>query len=123
MGEAEARKAKQKPKDTGPRVLITMKRRNKRKFTVHINGLEKFGGVKLKDAAKKFSKKFACSSTVTKNDMGAKEVVMQGDFSQDIGHIICKMFPSITIDKIFFAEKKGGGVIPAASIQVGQKIV
>jgi density-regulated protein DRP1 len=120
--EAEARKAKQKPKDTGPRVLITMKRRNKRKFTVNINGLEKFGGVKLKDAAKKFSKKFACSSTVTKNDMGGKEVVMQGDFSQDLGKIISEMFPSISIDNIFFAEKKGSGVIPAASIKVGQKI-
>ena len=55
--------------------------------------------------------------------MGVKEVVMQGDFSQDLGKIISEMFPSISIDKIFFAEKKGGGVIPASSIQVGQKIV
>ena len=78
-------------------------------------------GVKLKEAAKKFSKKFACSSTVTKNDMGGKEVVMQGDFSQDLGNIIVQMFPAITIDRIFFATKTG--TIAASSIKVGQKIV
>ena len=119
--EAERRKAAKAGKvDKAPKVLVTMKRRNKRKFTVNISGLDKFG-VKLKEAAKKFSKKFACSSTVTKNDMGGKEVVMQGDFSQDLGNIIVQMFPAITIDRIFFATKTG--TIAASSIKVGQKIV
>ena len=55
--EAERKKAlKKKVVDKAPRVVVTMKRRNKRKFTVNIYGLDKFG-VKLKDAAKKFSKK------------------------------------------------------------------
>ena len=119
--EAERKKAlKKKVVDKAPRVVVTMKRRNKRKFTVNIYGLDKFG-VKLKDAAKKFSKKFACSSTVTKNDMGEKEISMQGDFSQDLGNIIVTMFPAITIDRIFFTTKKG--TIAASSIKVGQKIV
>ena len=119
--EAERRKAAKAGKvDKAPKVLVTMKRRNKRKFTVNISGLDMFG-VKLKEAAKKFSKKFACSSTVTKNDMGGKEVVMQGDFSQDLGNIIVQMSPAITIDRIFFATKTG--TIAASSIKVGQKIV
>lgn len=119
--EATARKeAQAKSHHVGPRVLITMKRRNKRKFTVNIGGLELFG-VKLKEAAKKFSKKFACSSTVTKNDTGEKEVVMQGDFSQDLGKVISEMFPSVPFDSIYFTDKKSG-TIAASKIQVGQKL-
>jgi len=119
--EAERKKAlKKKVVDKAPRVVVNMKRRNKRKFTVNIYGLDKFG-VKLKEAAKKFSKKFACSSTVTKNDMGEKEISMQGDFSQDLGNIIVTMFPAITIDRIYFNTKKG--TIAASSIKVGQRIV
>jgi density-regulated protein len=119
--EATARKeAQAKSHQVGPRVLITMKRRNKRKFTVNIGGLELFG-VKLKEAAKNFSKKFACSSTVTKNDTGEKEVVMQGDFSQDLGKVISEMFPSVPFDSIYFTDKKSG-TIAASKIQVGQKL-
>ncbi|CAM9652936.1 unnamed protein product [Discosporangium mesarthrocarpum] len=41
-------------------------------------------GVKLKDAAKKIGKQFACGSSVSKAPSGAEEIVVQGDVLMDL---------------------------------------
>lgn len=40
--------------------------------------------VKIKDAAKKIGKQFACGSSVSKAPSGAEEVVIQGDVLMDL---------------------------------------
>lgn len=40
--------------------------------------------VKMKDAAKKIGKQFACGSSVSKAPSGAEEVVIQGDVLMDL---------------------------------------
>ena len=101
---AQEKKAKAKAKSrSGPTVLVSMKKRTKRKYIVTITGLEKFG-VKLKDAAKSLSKKFACSASVSKNAMGGKEVVMQGNVSYDITDVLCDKYPSVPRDAVIINE-------------------
>lgn len=43
-----------------------------------------FADVKIKDAAKKIGKQFACGSSVSKAPSGAEEVVIQGDVLLDL---------------------------------------
>lgn len=43
-----------------------------------------FLDVKMKDAAKKIGKQFACGSSVSKAPSGAEEVVIQGDVLMDL---------------------------------------
>ncbi|CAN0121496.1 unnamed protein product, partial [Ascophyllum nodosum] len=40
--------------------------------------------VKIKDAAKKIGKQFACGSSVSKAPSGAEEVMIQGDVLADL---------------------------------------
>ena len=53
--------------------------RGKKKHVTQILNLSKFD-INVKEAAKKFSKKFACSASVT----GADEIEMQGDIAYDL---------------------------------------
>ena len=56
--------------------------------------LEKFGLV-LKDVAKQFSKKFACSCTVTKEDNGTECITLTGEFADDVFDFLTTTFPNI----------------------------
>ena len=103
--EAKAKaKAAKSGGRTGPIVSVSIKNRTKRKYIVNIFGLDKFG-VKLKDAGKRLSKKYACSATVSKNSMGQKEVVMSGDIGYDISDVIHKFYPNIPKDAIVIDKK------------------
>ena len=105
---ANDRKAANKKKagnHGGPTVNVTIKNRTKRKFIVNINGMEKFG-VKLKDAGKKLSKKYACSATVTKNAMDQKEIVMSGNIGYDIADVIHSIYSNIPVAAIVVEMKK-----------------
>ncbi|CAM9210292.1 unnamed protein product [Ectocarpus sp. 4 AP-2014] len=66
------------------RVVIGRLSRNRRKFVTVVGGLDTFPDVKIKDAAKKIGKQFACGSSVSKAPSGAEEVVIQGDVLMDL---------------------------------------
>ena len=56
------------------RVVIAKIQRQKRKFVTAVAGLETVPGLKIKDAAKLFGKKFSSGASVQESASGAKEV-------------------------------------------------
>ncbi|KIP06149.1 hypothetical protein PHLGIDRAFT_119198 [Phlebiopsis gigantea 11061_1 CR5-6] len=94
---------------------VTIKRieRNKRKHVTSVHGLEAFG-VDLKKAAKQFAQKFATGASVTKNNQGQDEIVVQGDVSGEILEMIeegAGVLKGIPVDNVVEVEdkkKKGG---------------
>lgn len=52
--------------------------------------------VDLKKAAKLFANKFACGSSVTKNNQGNDEIVVQGDVSDEIFDLILEHWPIVS---------------------------
>lgn len=91
-GKAQGLKAK---KQAEKRLEVFRSNRGKKKFVTVIVGMATFG-VDLKDASKLFSKKFACSSSVT----GPDEIVVQGDVKDDIIEFIPEKFAEIDPDLI-----------------------
>ena len=87
------------------RVVITKEMRMKRKAVTVVLGLETFN-VKLKDAAKAFGKKFACSSSVKETATGGQEIVIQGDVVYDLPDFIKGEF-KVPGSKITVKEGKG----------------
>eukprot|EP00842_Homolaphlyctis_polyrhiza_P004515 jgi/Hompol1/5064/HPOL_001002-RA len=87
------------------KVILTTIERTKRKRVTIIVGLEKFD-VDLKKAAKMFATKFACGASVTKNASGQDEIVVQGEFADDIFELITETWPAIDEDSIEFGETK-----------------
>ena len=61
-----------------------------------IYGLDIFG-VDLKKAAKMFANRFACGSSVAKNNQGQDEIVVQGDFSDELYQLILSNWPNVNI--------------------------
>ena len=94
---------------------MTIKRveRTKRKCVTTVHGLEVFGkffactvrifakpflmalDVELKKAAKIFANKFACGSSVGKNNQNQDEIVVQGDFSDELRDLIGHNWPHV----------------------------
>ena len=91
------------------RVTIAVEVRSKKKSVTVVEGLETLG-VKLKDAAKCFGKKFAASSSVKEKDSGGMEIVIQGDVSYDLPALLQKEY-KIKKSKMFEKEK-GGKLTP-----------
>lgn len=58
--------------------------------------------VDLKKAAKLFANKFACGSSVTKNNQGNDEIVVQGDVSDEIFDLILEHWPIVRFSFFFF---------------------
>lgn len=83
--------------------------------TLHWPTLTVTTGVDLKKAAKLFAQKFATGSSVTKNNQGLDEIVVQGDVSGDIVEMIedgvgvLKGVPKDNVVEIEEKKKKGGG--------------
>ncbi|KAL3903096.1 MAG: hypothetical protein SGILL_010575, partial [Bacillariaceae sp.] len=82
-------------------VIQTQKVKRKKAMTI-ISGMDTVEGVKLKDASKAFSKKFAGSSSVKKNPQGLEEIIIQGDHKEDVAAMIVNDFkvpgPSVFLD-------------------------
>lgn len=73
------------------RVVIQKISRNKKKAVTMVVGLETVPDVKLKEAAKIFSKRFAGSSSV-KDGVHGKEIIIQGDHMDDVAEMIVSKF-------------------------------
>lgn len=91
-GKAQGPKAK---KQAEKKLEVFRSNRGKKKFVTVIVGMGTFG-VDLKEASKLFSKKFACSSSVT----GTDEIVVQGDVKDELIDLIPEKFPEIDADLI-----------------------
>ena len=73
------------------KVIIQKLKRNKKKATTVVIGMETVADLKLKDAAKAFSKRFAGSSTV-KDGLKGKEIIIQGDHMEAVAAFVVDKF-------------------------------
>lgn len=94
---------KKKPKDN--LIVVECSKRGKRKHTTYVSNVEKFG-LNMKDVAKLFSKKFACSSTVTKEDNGTECITLTGEFGYEIVEFLTEKFPNIKAENCKVIEPK-----------------
>ncbi|KAF7722186.1 Translation machinery-associated protein 22 [Apophysomyces ossiformis] len=107
----EAKLERENKKKMSTRVTIKRVERTKRKCITTIHGLDVFD-VDLKKAAKMFANKFACGSSVAKNNQNQDEIVVQGDFSDELHEMILANWPHVpedNIDIVEEAKKKKGG--------------
>lgn len=74
------------------RVVIQKEKRNKKKATTVVLGMDTVPGLKLKDVAKDFSKRFAGSSSVKDGLKGEKQIIIQGDHMEDVAEMVVKKF-------------------------------
>ncbi len=81
-------------------VKIALAKRNKRKSVTLVAGLEPFLKIKMKEAAKKMGKHFACGSSVMKTASGAEEIGIQGDVLHELPGFLSETF-GIPMDSIF----------------------
>ncbi|ORZ00927.1 translation initiation factor SUI1 [Syncephalastrum racemosum] len=86
------------------RVMVKRVERTKRKCITIVHGLEIFD-VDLKKAAKMFANRFACGSSVAKNNQNQDEIVVQGDFSAEVEELILKTWPQVPEDNIDLVEE------------------
>ena len=93
-----------KKKDVA-KVIIKRSERNKRKCVTCILGLEHYS-VDLKKAAKLFANKFATGSSVSKNNQGLDEIVVQGDLQSEIFDLIRETWKNIDKSVIDLTEGK-----------------
>ncbi|KAG0219616.1 translation initiation factor SUI1 [Mortierella sp. GBAus27b] len=116
LGEAKPEEDKKKAKEAAKiekqlqrkmqsKVLIKRIERTKKKFITTVFGLENFD-VSLKAASKVFATKLACGASVTKNNQGNDEIVVQGDVSDDIYDTIVQSWPQVPEDNIEFIEDR-----------------
>ncbi|KAJ2544347.1 Translation machinery-associated protein 22 [Coemansia sp. RSA 1822] len=105
--KSEARIARELEAKRSSKVVIKRLERNKRKCATTVYGLHVFG-IDLKSTAKMFANHFACGGSVAKNPQGQDEVVVQGDFANEVMDIILKKFPKVPRENVEIApeEKK-----------------
>lgn len=106
-GKAEiAKDGKDKKKKVKEeRIVIECSKRGKKKHTTYVSNVEKFG-LNIKDVAKLFSKKFACSSTVTKEVNNTECITLTGEFGYDIVEFLTQKFPNIKEENCKVIEEK-----------------
>mmetsp|Transcript_56474 Transcript_56474/g.65989 ORF Transcript_56474/g.65989 Transcript_56474/m.65989 type:complete len:263 (-) Transcript_56474:458-1246(-) len=92
------------------RIVIQKIARNRKKAVTIVVGLDTVPGLKLKEAAKDFSKRFAGSSSVKDTAQG-KEIVIQGDHCDDCAAMIVSKY-KVSADCVYF--DKDGEFVPFA---------
>ncbi|KAG9508623.1 Density-regulated protein-like protein, partial [Fragariocoptes setiger] len=92
-GKAQGTKTKKTAVEK--KMQVFRSNRGKKKFVTVVVGMGTFG-IDLKEASKFFSKKFACSSSVT----GPDEIVVQGDVKDELIDILSEKFPEIDADLV-----------------------
>ncbi|OZJ04167.1 hypothetical protein BZG36_03119 [Bifiguratus adelaidae] len=103
--QVEAKLEREHQKKMASKILIKRVERTKRKCVTTVYGLEVFD-VDLKKAAKMFASKFACGSSVAKNNQGLDEIVIQGDFADEVMDLIAEHYPNIPEDNLEYVEDK-----------------
>ncbi|KAJ0057563.1 hypothetical protein NL108_009333, partial [Boleophthalmus pectinirostris] len=78
---------KQKKKTVPQKVTIARIPRAKKKYVTRVCGLGTF--IDLKEAQRFFAQKFSCGASVTAED----EIIIQGDFTDDIIDVIQEKWP------------------------------
>ncbi|EIE84043.1 hypothetical protein RO3G_08748 [Rhizopus delemar RA 99-880] len=95
-------------KDKSAKLEAKLEREIKKKMASRVI-IKHIFGVDLKKAAKMFANRFACGSSVAKNNQGQDEIVVQGDFSDELYQLILSNWPNVpeeNIDKIEEKKKK-----------------
>lgn len=87
--KAERKAAKEEEKRLNSKITIKRQERTKRKMTTSIHGLEAFG-IDMKKASKLFANKFATGASVSKNNQGEDEIVIQGDVAYEVEEMLLK---------------------------------
>ncbi|KAM9793819.1 density-regulated protein isoform X2 [Syngnathus typhle] len=86
---------KQKKKTVPQKVTIAKMPRAKKKYVTRVCGLATFD-IELKEAQRFFAQKFSCGASVTAED----EIIIQGDFTDDIIDVIQDKWPEVDDDSI-----------------------
>ncbi|XP_012672444.1 density-regulated protein [Clupea harengus] len=104
LGEEEEKKKqkrggrgqiKQKKKTVPQKVSIAKIPRAKKKYVTRVCGLNTFD-IDLKEAQRFFAQKFSCGASVTADD----EIIIQGDFTDDIIDVIQEKWPEVDDESI-----------------------
>ena len=90
-GQMKAKKKQDKPAG----IKMYLAPRGKKKYVTVITGLSTYD-ISLKVASKYFASKFSCGSSVTGDD----EIVIQGDFKDELEDIIISKWPQVDTDTI-----------------------
>merc|ERR1711874_347499 len=88
-------KAKKKEEKVEKKILLSIAPRGKKKAVTVVQGLKTFG-IDLKVASKFFGQKFACGASITGDD----EIVIQGDFKDDLFDLIPEKWAEVDEDLI-----------------------
>uniref|UniRef100_A0A3B4AVN8 Density-regulated protein n=1 Tax=Periophthalmus magnuspinnatus TaxID=409849 RepID=A0A3B4AVN8_9GOBI len=83
---------KQKKKTVPQKVTIARIPRAKKKYVTRVCGLGTFD-IDLKEAQRFFAQKFSCGASVTAED----EIIIQGDFTDDIIDVIQEKWPEVSL--------------------------
>ncbi|XP_067114304.1 density-regulated protein isoform X2 [Osmerus mordax] len=86
---------KQKKKTVPQKVTIAKIPRAKKKYVTRVCGLATFD-IDLKEAQRFFAQKFSCGASVTAED----EIIIQGDFTDDIIDVIQEKWPEVDDESI-----------------------
>ncbi|XP_062814878.1 density-regulated protein-like [Anolis carolinensis] len=86
---------KQKKKSVPQKVTIAKIPRAKKKYVTRVCGLATFE-IDLKEAQRFFAQKFSCGASVT----GEDEIIIQGDFTDDIIDVILEKWPEVDDENI-----------------------
>merc|ERR1712012_1326499 len=88
-------KAKKKEAEVEKLIKLSIAPRGKKKAVTVVQGLKTFG-IDLKVASKFFGQKFACGASITGDD----EIVIQGDFKDDLFDLIPEKWSEVDEDLI-----------------------
>ncbi|TDH74143.1 uncharacterized protein CCR75_002961 [Bremia lactucae] len=115
-GKTVKKKKKNKIEEAAKRkencmVTISKSSRKGRKRLTFVTGLEDFEGVNIKEACKSMGKKFACSSSLSKTDLGQQQIQLQGDCVIELLDVLPELFGVhedhiIVVDEPIKAAKK-----------------
>ncbi|XP_051541815.1 density-regulated protein [Myxocyprinus asiaticus] len=86
---------KQKKKTVPQKVTIAKIPRAKKKYVTRVCGMATFD-IDLKEAQRFFAQKFSCGASVSAED----EIIIQGDFTDDIIDVIQEKWPEVDDDSI-----------------------
>ncbi|XP_036834939.1 density-regulated protein-like [Oncorhynchus mykiss] len=86
---------KQKKKTVPQKITIAKIPRAKKKYVTRVCGMNTFD-IDLKEAQRFFAQKFSCGASVTAED----EIIIQGDFTDDIIDVIQEKWPEVDDDSI-----------------------